>query len=273
MAARIGRTSRFSALIFTERSLMQTLRSLGRLWLVSVVCVSLAGALKGESDQVVVFGAGNTVAWGTELAIANTGSAETAVVIRNAPDERLCPPLSHCENRAVLPPGGTAVLGVPEIGVGISYVSTEALALPTVTARALRADGTSFVDLPVFRLTTLLSLAEGDRLVFAGARKSDSSYSNLELANMVAAGQSQAGDVQLVIQVRGETGDVLGEMEVDLAGGQQIFLTDVCGQLGVASLSAGSVAVTRIGGSGRFWGILLNSREGGGFSVSLGLMP
>ena len=246
-------------------------RGLGTL----LVLLLPATALTAQgSGYLVVFGAGSAGVWGTEFTVSSTIDQASTVILSRTPTQ-FCPPLISCHTFVALPGRGTVVEQNADVaGVGAVYIATtDSLTAPSVLARAHAPSvpGLS-VDLPVFRVATLLEL-DPQELVFPGARRGASGRSNLLVANVADPNNFVGDSVDLEIRVFAENGNLLAQGDVSLDYGNTKFITDVLGSLGVSELDNGELTLTRIGGQGSFWGVMPISRADGSLSISLGLAP
>ena len=219
-------------------------------------------------DSLVVFGTGNVVNWTTELTLSNPRETPMSVDVTTSPVPIVC--ILPCDFTHEIPSRGTVVLGAPPPdAVGVTYVG--GLDVPRVHARVLDTRGRS-VDLPVFRLSTLLAL-DASELVFPGALRSAQGTVNLLLANIWDDVHFTGAPVTLRLEAFDADGASLGSRDLALAKGQTLFATDALGSLGVGVAEVGQLSVRRVAGSGRFWGILSIVRADGSLSVSVGATP
>jgi len=145
---------------------------------------------------------------------------------------------------------------------------------------------TMSIDVPVFRLSTLLEL-NPSVLSFPGGVRYGAAHSNLALANLRRVRQileSDPGDgVTLLIEIYSSDGARLASRALTLAYGETAYIVDIVGALGITTLDSrlpngvpgphGIVRVSRTGGSGFFWGVLSTREIDGSLTVSLGLAP
>ena len=220
---------------------------------------------------LAIFGAGNIGAWTTELTISNPGETAMAATVQNYPTPIVCTQIQPCTLEYQIPPRGTVVSGRPEGGIGVTYVLSDGTVGPQALARVLDASGRS-VDLPVFRLATLIEL-DASELVFPAAQRWSEGTVNLQLANIVDSVDPQPEPVTLRLEAFDANGASLGARELTLNGGEHRFLTDVLGFLGVDVVEVGQLSVRRVAGAGRFWGVMPILRADGSLSVSVGAAP
>ncbi|MEX1246669.1 MAG: hypothetical protein WEB59_02940 [Thermoanaerobaculia bacterium] len=243
--------------------------------IVAAVAFAVAAfATGGEvgSEYLAVFGAGDSGLWRSEFTISSTAAVPTQLILSFAPDQ-ICPPLTTCHTIADMAPHGTVVLGAPfGHSVGVAYVaSLDSTLVPAVLARALDESGRA-VDLPVFRLRSLLAL-NPSTLVLPGAITGQSGRSNLLLANLGEVGQYDGDSVDLKVEVLDADGVALGSRTVSLDFRNSMMLVDVVRWVGVTDLTRGQVVVTKVGGSGMFWAIMPIVRADGNVSISSGSIP
>jgi hypothetical protein len=220
---------------------------------------------------LAIFGAGNIGSWTTELTISNPGDTPMEATVQNYPTPIVCTQIQPCSLFHEIPPRGTVVSGRPEGGIGVSYVLTEGTVGPQVLARVLDATGRS-VDLPVFRLSTLIEL-DASELVFPAAQRWADGTVNLQLANIFDSVDPQPEPVTLRLEAFDANGASLGARELTLGGGEHRFLADVLGFLGAGVVEVGQLSVRRVAGAGRFWGVMPILRADGSLSVSVGAVP
>jgi hypothetical protein len=230
-----------------------------------------AGAARAQQspDSLAVFGTGNVGSWTTELTLSNPLDEAIRVEVKPSPGTIVC--ILPCDFTHEIPPRGTIVLGSPPPGaVGVTYMAAVSGPFPSVLARVFDANGRS-VDLPVFRLSTLLAL-DAPELVFPGAQRWTEGTVNLVLAN-IRDPDHLPEPVSLRLEAFDAGGASLGSREVALSGGESRFVTDALGFLGVGVAQMGQLSVRRIAGTGRFWGILSIVRADGSLSVGEGARP
>ena len=224
-----------------------------------------------NGNTLAIFGAGNIGSWTTELTISNPGDTAMAATVQNYPTPIVCTQIQPCTLDYQIPPRGTIVSGRPEGGVGVTYVLSDSAVAPQALARVLDASGRS-VDLPVFRLSTLIEL-DPSELVFPAAQRWPEGTVNLQVANVFDAVDPQPEPVTLRLEAFDANGASLGARELTLGGGEHRFLPDVLGFLGVGVVEVGQLSVRRVSGSGRFWGVMPILRADGSLSVSVGAVP
>jgi hypothetical protein len=224
-----------------------------------------------NGNTLAIFGAGNIGSWTTELTISNPGDTAMAATVQNYPTPIVCIQIQPCTLDYQIPPRGTVVSGRPEGGIGVTYVLSESTVGPQALARVLDASGRS-VDLPVFRLATLIEL-DASELVFPAAQRWSEGTVNLQIANIFDAVDPQPEPVTLRLEAFDANGASLGARELTLGGGEHRFLPDVLGFLGVDVVEVGQLSVRRVAGAGRFWGVMPILRADGSLSVSVGAVP
>ncbi len=229
-------------------------------------------ASSAAADSLLVFGLGQVGSWNSELTVSSTESAPTTVMVSFAPDQ-ICPPLTACHNFADIAPFGTALMPppYPDSFVGVGYVVSSGASLPAVAGRAFDNSCRS-ADLPVFRVSALLYL-NPNRLFFPGAQSGQKGRSNLLLANIGEVGVFDGEPVTLRIDVLDGTGVTVGSSFVSLEYRHTVLLYDVVQLAGVMTLTDGQVIVTKVGGNGRFWGVMPTVRHDGGLTISGGMLP
>jgi hypothetical protein len=234
---------------------------------------------------LVVVGAGFTATWNTKFEVANATASALDLQLNTTPlVVRLCP-IGPCPGSVSLgvPPRGTGALLATEVGgigtaspfLGSLYLVSDSDAGDAATLKALVFDTevpTRSIELPVFRLSTLLSL-NATVLVFPSATRSASTHTNLVLAEV-----SNTGTLSMIIEVFSAGGQPLGILPVGITAdpldvaNRAILMVDVLDRLGVSELEGGQIRVTKLGGDGVMWG-LLASVAADRVSVSVGRNP
>jgi hypothetical protein len=247
-------------------------RRLESIVLASAILALTAGAsaqTEPPADRLAIFGAGKVGSWTTELTLSNPRTEPSTVEVKTSPGEIVC--VLPCDFTHEIPGRGTIVLGPPPPdGIGVTYVSAVSGSLPRVLARVLDGIGRS-VDLPVFRLSTLLAL-DAPELVFPGAQRWAEGNVNLVVASIWDPAR-HAEPVTLRLEAFDANGISLGARDVALAAGETRFMGDALGFLGVSVVEVGQLSARRVGGSGKFWGTLSILRADGSLSVSAGALP
>jgi hypothetical protein len=143
--------------------------------------------------------------------------------------------------------------------------------MPQVRARIFNTSlPTQGVDLPIFRLSTLLSL-NPDVLLFP--IRPSATRTNLLLANIHGVDQTTRNEVTVEIEVVAADGIVAGVRRLVLGFEDRIYLVDLGRQLGIPNPAGGQVRVRRVAGAGAFWGILPSVNGDGTISITLGQTP
>jgi len=93
------------------------------------------------------------------------------------------------------------------------------------------------------------------------------------VANIGEVNVFDGNAVTLRIDVLDAAGVALGSREVSIEYRQTVMLYDVARSVGVATLTDGQIIVTKVGGSGRFWGVMPTVRNDGGLTISSGSLP
>jgi hypothetical protein len=159
----------------------------------------------------------------------------------------------------------------PQGGFPLLYVFSQSGPLPSVRARIFNASSPGQgVDLPIFRLSTLLSL-NPDVLIFPIRPRAI--RTNLLLANIHGVGDTARNDVTLDIEVLTPGGIIAGTRRLVVAFEDRIYLVDIGRQLGIPNPADGQVRVKRVAGTGVFWAILPSVNDDGTISVTLGQTP
>lgn len=223
-----------------------------------------------DPDPLAIVGTGRVGTWTTELTLSNPLEEAMTVEVKSDPGHVVC--VLPCDFVHTIPARGTIVIPSPAPdAVGVTYVSKPFGSVPSVLARVLDGTGRS-VDLPVFRLSTLRAL-DPSELVFAGAQRWTGGTVNLLLANIWIPLPLSGGPVTLRLEAFDANGASLGSREVTLELGENRFLADALGFLGVGVVEVGQLSVRRVGGTGSFWGTLFVVRADGSLSASLGATP
>jgi len=166
---------------------------------------------------------------------------------------------------------GTAAESVNSIFIS----AIDPLALPVVRARVLNTTNPpEGIELPAVRLSTVLSL-DAAVLNFPSAQRSAASHTNLAVAAITMEGGQETLTVR--VEIFGADGTLLGSgtftNAVPAGVPQNIFLTDIAGQLGVQTLEDGLIRVTKLSGNGVLWGETSTVYPNGSVSVSVGRNP
>jgi hypothetical protein len=151
--------------------------------------------------------------------------------------------------------------------------ATDSSSAPVVRARIINtANSSQSADLPVFRLATLLAKNPA-QLVFPGAARSESVHANLILAVLRPPNDFTSRSANVMVEAFASSGQLLASRSLNLEDGQPVFLIDVLGDLGVASLDQGQLRVTKTGGNGVIWGVMPTLSAEGTVSMGLGVNP
>jgi hypothetical protein len=235
-----------------------------------------AAAAAQPSETFLVVGAGGIGTWDTDYLLGNADSSAHFVYIGVKPEVPFCPPLLGCDEARFVQvlAGGTVLTAGPATGFGAMYLKTiDGPVSPLISARIVnRAIPSERVELPVFRLSTLLAL-NPSKLAFLGATRSATTRSNLTLTGLRALDQPEQGSVSLRLEAYSADGQLLGSRDVTLQCCQPVFLFDVVSYVGVQALDRGQIRVTKTGGSLVFWGIMTSRNADGSISATLGLNP
>jgi hypothetical protein len=232
------------------------------------------------ADVLIAVGVGRIGSWRTEVVLANGTGAETQVQIAGFPQYQIaCPGPCPWEGADLYPNTSVAFTDdeMVKIGTGILtfYVSAaDGSSLPVSRIRVVNTETpTQAIEIPTVRESAIRAGNFG-RLSFPGAVRNSLGHSNLALANLMSPdGPGTGPDLQVQVEAFAEDGTSLGVGNYTIGFGQTIFLGDVLGQLGVASLDDGSISVTKIGGEGLLWGTASTVFANGGVAVSLGANP
>lgn len=217
-----------------------------------------------KPDAVMVPGIGTSGHWESEIEVANPGT-RSADILAGVYLRYSCislgytPPATSIE----LPPNGSGKMLVNTsviFGPGNFYVrNTVEGILPAVRARIYNRDAPSqSADLPAIRLSTLTKL-NPTTLTFPGAVRSGPDRTNLLIAELSIDRlivETPIPSIRTRVEVLGSDGTLLGSEEFDVTSGTDLYLVDVIGRLGIASLQDGQVRVTKVGGEGLLWGYL-----------------
>jgi hypothetical protein len=251
-----------------------------RVWKLISWCVAMVvgfRATAAASDLLVVYGAGSTDLWGTELTFSNTTGEETNVGIFDAPLDT-CHPNAQCYVFATVPPRGTFSVeyrgNLLRSGIGAAYIFTGTDPLTvSVQARAHQlAAACATVDLPVLSVATLEAL-NPETLVLPGARRGMGARSNLLVANVFLQDGLDRGPLDIGIEAFTADGSLIGQASIAVPYGETQFINDVLGTLGVAEVANGQVRVTKLSGDSVMWAMMPITRSDGSLSISLGVAP
>ena len=225
-----------------------------------------------EADMLVTVGAGASGPWITEFEFSNPRDYPLSLLAPGL----LCLTILHqatCADPIVVPRLGTVSFAVTSPALGFEntflWFST-AFDLPTVRARVVRPDHPpQSVALPVVRLSTIESLAPSELSFPSAVKSSSGARSNLILWN-----DTNLPEVirELTVEVFSSAGELLGSGPFRLSG-RTLFIQDVVGQVGVASLDQGTIRVRITSGSGIVWGVLISARDDGSLISTVGTNP
>ena len=234
-----------------------------------------------QPDVVVVAGAGVSGSWTTKLEVANASDRPGFVFAGAYPR----PSTISLEGHPPEAGASLAAHGSGQIDVGRSVVDSlytfyvrgpEEGVLPSVHARISNDKSpTQSADLPSIRLSTLTNLNPSN-LVFPGVIREGSARTNLLISEL----SPEDGDFApqpLVVPVRvdlfGADGTPLASEELRIGAGRTLYLVDVVGLLGVATLPIGQIRVTKLGDHGVIWGYLAKIDSEGAVSIFSGQNP
>ena len=244
------------------------------------ICVLAASVRAWGADVLVAVGAGRVGPWRTEVVLANGTGAETQVQIGGFAQYLTgCPGLCPVEGADLFPNTSVAFSDdeMVKIGTGILtfYVSAaDGSSLPVSRIRVVNTETpTQAIEIPTVRESAIRA-GNFDRLSFPGAVRNSLGHSNLALANLMSPdGPGTGPDLQVRVEAFADDGTSLGVGNFTIGFGQTIFLGDILGQLGVATLDDGSISVTKVGAEGLLWGTASTVFANGGVAVSLGANP
>jgi hypothetical protein len=253
-----------------------------------VLIVSMVGGLVA-ADSLVIVGPGTLGRYQTTITFANPTATPLECVLTTLPGTPgfcnvLCPPGLYVN--VEVPANGTfqwtPVDFSPSTGFPLNTLlvtPAEGFPLPTVKAHIVDTlVPTRGVDLPVIRLSTLTA-QNPTVLVFPDISRTATLHSNLVLGAIDQDGRSQLLTVQ--IQVFSSDGQLVGQGTFSNAAQNQgmspaaadLFIVDVPGQLGISTLEAGQMRVTKLSEAGFLWGEVATMSTDGGASLSVGLNP
>jgi hypothetical protein len=223
-----------------------------------------------EPSGAVILGAGLPPPWVTEYVISNDQPDTVRAIIALYPGMSICP--DPCPNFKMvqLPANGTVTTFGPAGGFPrLLVVGGETDKMPAFRVRTYNVENpTQAVDLPIFRFSTIFA-SNPDKLVF-GIRP-QATRTNLLLANIALP--SGGNEVTLQIDVFSSDGRPLSSRDVIVAPNEQIYIVDIGRYLGIPNPAPGQVRVTRVGGTGVFWGISPSVNADGTISITLGQIP
>lgn len=243
--------------------------------------VAAGDNLAPSSDAIVLVVAGQAGVWVSQIEAANPSSADFIIEANGRPlySGDVCPGL--CPFAQIgLPARGSG--SFPDYKIWLAsdrqlttlyVIRPDEGPLPSVRARLINSMLPSqSVDVPAVRLSTLLA-ANPAALAFPGATQLGSARSTLVVTNLARIGQSQGSGIALRLEVFSERGQSLGSGTLSLDYGQTVILGNVVATLGVPSLEAGQIRVSKTSGDGVFWGVLYTIDANGAMSATVGRNP
>ena len=245
---------------------------------VTIAAAGATGALK--ADALIIAGGGWVGPWDTEIEMANTEAdpIDVTLSIRGLPLGAPCPPNCVIQTYTVPGNGLRRVLAsdfIGELYQGSQMIRVETAAgvpAPVVHARSIgQASTAQFAELPVVRESLLVAL-NPQVLVLPGASRQSGIHSNVILESI------GGGLVPTLVRLElfDSQGQLLGSGEFVVVGESTFRATtvvDVVGALGVSTLDAGQVRVTKLGGDGVLWGVLATVTREGSLKISVGANP
>jgi hypothetical protein len=232
------------------------------------------GLAAQASDQLIIVGAGNSGSWQTEFEFANSLDVPIHAgvgILRKAADPCVT---GFCPVKGFDMVAGGSIRensgGPPAVwdGVATYFVATDGAALPTARAWLVNsAVPLQTIELPAVRLSTITDL-QSSVLAFPSAERTDSSHSNLVIAEV-----GNLGELSIVVEALSADGEVLGSREFTVPSLGTLFLVDVLQTLDVSELASGQIRVSKTGGSGLMWGLLPTLHDEGLITASEGANP
>lgn len=233
-----------------------------------------------RADSLIIAGGGFVGPWDTEIEMANTlaDPIEVTLTIRGLPLGLPCPP--NCAGSAYTVPGhgvrrvlASDFIGDIYMGPQMIRVETaDGVPAPVVHARAVSQFSTAqFAELPVLRESSL-EVLDPAVLVLPGASRLSGIHSNLILESL----GFDPSTTEVLLELFDSDGQLLGSGQVTVTGESTFHATtvvDVVGALGVSTLEAGQVRVTKLSGDGVLWGVLATVVGEGSLKVSVGANP
>jgi hypothetical protein len=271
------------------REVVMRLRPRRCRWYVSL-SVALLGLFPGTEElagqeiptsTMVAVGAGSIGTWNTEFEVANATGRNLDVILSWVSNPgAVCIPGVCPVGTTIQPNGSGKLLASTVLGslpfVGSFYLVSDPQAADDYAVRARvfnTVRPTEAIEIPVFRLSTLISLNPGV-LAFPSATRSNTAHSNLVLAEV-----AERGTLSMLVEAFSVSGQLLGGLPVEITadpqdtGRRSVFLMDVLSTLGITELSGGQIRVTKLGGEGVMWGLLATVFTDGRVIVSLGQNP
>jgi hypothetical protein len=232
-------------------------------------------AAQDQPKSLLIMGSGNTGTWTTELHIVNPTNKALDIQVGRFPIPVYCT-IDPCPNtNAGIPANGEATIQIGELGAGVYMQFLYVMPLnqtdpfPIVRARAYEvAQPARAMELPITSYSALAA-RNNSPLDFPGAERSSTAHSNLIIAEV-----SQGYGVTPSARIDAITtdGTTVATKTVTLFQGQNLFLVDVLGTMGIDNFS-GHLRVTYTGGGGVIDGALATLTSDGGFAVSAGFNP
>ena len=256
---------------------------IGVIILSTVLTVGAGNAHAQTGDSIVLVGVGNAGSWITEVVGSNPGGSLLWAQVNFEPtfhEPGPCPALCPIVY-FMIAPDGTHALQPDRVGhfaagdrVTTIYVTPPfGTPLPSVRARVVNTLRPSqAIEVPAFKLSTLLAL-NPSALSFPGASRTETTRTNLALANLRRAPGVDSGSVSARVEAFSAGGQNLGSTLLLLASGETRFLVDVLPDLGVHNLEVGQLRVTKQAGDGYLWGTMFTTSADGSFTVSIGANP
>lgn len=230
-------------------------------------------------DALVVVGAGQAGNWTTNVVFAGAALTPHTYQIGEDADYAgtTCP--GPCPFADVfVGPNESTKLRFSDSSLQSDLVTTyyvvpdDSQTLPAVTSQQINLVTGQVVQIPIFRLSTLLGL-DTSHLVFPGAQRSPSGRSDILLTSLRAPGRTQADTATVRIDALDAAGVAIGSEEILLAYGRSVFLIDELARLGVGQLALGQLRVTRVGGTGAIWGVMASIADDGAVTLCVGANP
>lgn len=224
------------------------------------------------ADSLLVTGVGSPGTWTTNFTFANPTATELRVQAYIAAGyEEQCLPVCPI-GQITIPANGTSSFTINGAPFNSGLLQTvyitpqDGVTFPTVRVEAVNlADPTQRIVLPVIRLSTL-NARSPDALFFPSASRSASTHSNIGVGLVASDGTNPQFSVRVEVFAADGTPlgqGVFGNTFLDqISSWSNIFLVDVLGYLGIASLDNGQIRVTRLTGEGALWGEMATVRSG-----------
>ena len=245
----------------------------------SFVIASFRVVYAAPPDALVLVGAGQAGNWTTGVTLSSTTIVPRIYQIGEDVDYAglTCPgPCPFADVR--LDANASASFRFSDSSLQLNRVSTyyiipdDGQTLPAVSSQHINLATGQVVQLPVFKLSTLLAL-DTSHLAFPGAHRSATSRSDLVLSSLRTPGRTQVDISTLRIDALDATGAILGSETITLSYGQSVFLIDELARLGIGQLDLGQLRVTRVEGTDAIWGIMASIADDGAVTLSVGANP